>query len=29
VAAALLWGTLKDDIGAALRDIGTTVIPGA
>ena len=29
VAAALLWGTLKDDIGAALTDIGSTVNPGA
>lgn len=29
VAAALLWGTLKDDIGAALADIGDAVNPAA
>jgi Flp pilus assembly pilin Flp len=27
VAAALLWGTLKDDIGLALNNIGSTIRP--
>lgn len=27
VAAALLWGTLKDDIGTALNNIGSTINP--